>query len=389
MKHIKSCIIIYGWIYKDLNFLELQNDSVCIIIEPRKKYIDDLYKLPFYKNNKNIIIIKKVIGLDKLKECILYHDSLQDKYLIDNREEIDKLSLTKEIVYQTTFSDIISTYNIQNIQDLIININMNNLINVFKDLIVFNHIISKINIRHFNNIDNNAIVDNCKLFFENFEKIKDICILNHQEISGVEKSEYVYYIFCHRNLNIPLPNIAMYFSNYDYLQNNIEKLKLLIYQYQMKLIINNTQDNNKTYILIPYSDCVNNLQDLQNNKLENKNNTLYFEKIIENLENIFEKSKIEIDTVDIIIQFSPKFLNTKVLQIMYPLKDNILYVNKTFDIIYATKNCMYMLYQILKSKFFTDYIDRKRETIKPAIFKFVCKKYFYEYISKIFIIKEF
>jgi hypothetical protein len=157
----------------------------------------------------------------------------------------------------------------------------------------------------------------------------------------------------------------------------------------MKLIINNTEDNMNTCILIPYSDCVNNLQELQSKRLENKNKKLYFEKIIENLENIFEKSKIEIDTLDIIIYFTPKFLNTKILQIMYPLKDNVLYINKTFDIIYATKNCMYMLYQILKSKFFTDYIDRKRESIKPNIFKFFSKKYFYEYISKIFIIKEF
>ena len=73
---------------------------------------------------------------------------------------------------------------------------------------------------------------------------------------------------------------------------------------------------------------------------------------------------------------------------MYPLKDNNIYVNKVYDIMYATKNCMYMLYQILKSTYFSDYIETKMEE-KPIMFKIFSKRYFYEYISKIFIITEF
>ena len=72
---------------------------------------------------------------------------------------------------------------------------------------------------------------------------------------------------------------------------------------------------------------------------------------------------------------------------MYPLQDNILYVNKMFDIIYGTKNCMFMLYQILKSKYFTDYINTKIEE-KKTLFKIFSKRYFYDYISKIFLLKE-
>jgi hypothetical protein len=73
---------------------------------------------------------------------------------------------------------------------------------------------------------------------------------------------------------------------------------------------------------------------------------------------------------------------------MYPLKNNIIYINKMYDIIYATKNCMYMLYQIIKSKYFSDYLDDKK-SINPKLFKIMSKRYFYEYIEKIFQLKYF
>ena len=52
---------------------------------------------------------------------------------------------------------------------------------------------------------------------------------------------------------------------------------------------------------------------------------------------------------------------------MYPLKDNTIYINRLYDIMYASKNCMYMVYQIIKSKYFTDYIDSKRQE-RPGLF---------------------
>lgn len=377
VKHIKSCIIIYGYIEK-LDFLETQGDCINIIIEPRKQYIDNFYKSTFYKSNlqnSNIIFIKKLIGIDKVKECILYCNNKTNKYDIDTTEylgeKLDKNEVFKENVYQTTFREIINTYNIQNIRCLIINIDILNLNKVFSDLIVFNHIISKIKLKNLEYSNNN--------FFDNFEIQKTTMTNSYLEEYGV---------FCHKNLNIALPSIAMYFSNFDNFSNNIEKIKLLIHQYQIKLIVSEN-DNSDIYKIKSYSDCVNNLEIYKNDKLNRNNKKPYFEKIVNNLENIFEKSNIETDSVDIIIQFTPKFLNTKILQIMYPLKDNMLYINKAFDIIYSTKNCMYMLYQILKSKYFTDYIEKKRANIKPNLFNFFSKNYFYEYISKIFVIKEF
>jgi hypothetical protein len=73
---------------------------------------------------------------------------------------------------------------------------------------------------------------------------------------------------------------------------------------------------------------------------------------------------------------------------MYPLKDNVLYINKLYDIIYGTKNCIYMLYQIIKSKYFSDFLELKK-LARPKLFTIFSKLYFFEYISKIFVVKEF
>lgn len=384
-EHIKSCIIIYGWtdncldpfynkespLYNDLN-----STYHIILIEPRKIYIDKINKYYKIHNDKlkNLIFIKKTLGNNnQLKENILYCNSSKDLYLIENKEMISKYinSLTKEIVYQTTLTNIINTHKIQNIKNIIVNINIDNISSIFENIILFNHIISKIEIKY-----------NIKYFY------KTSFFNNFTEINNNE-----YCIFSHKNLNITLPKIALYFSKFDCLQNNIDKLKLFINQYQINLILNKPDDFMIPYILSSKEgeesdELFNYLNNLQKEELPIKNKKIYHENIIDNLEHIFTSPKIPVHDIDIIIQFTPKFLNNNILQIMYPLKDNVLYVNKIFDVIYATKSCMYMLYQILKSKYFTDYIDEKNNT-KPSLFKIFSKRYFYEYISKIFIIKEF
>ena len=115
--------------------------------------------------------------------------------------------------------------------------------------------------------------------------------------------------------------------------------------------------------------------------------------LISILDKIFSRSDSNNDKIseklDIIIQFNQKyFTSRRTLQIMYPLKDDTIYIHRPYDIIYANKNCMFMIYQILKSKYFTDYMESKQKE-KPVMFKFLCKKYFYDYLSTIFVFKEF
>ena len=49
---------------------------------------------------------------------------------------------------------------------------------------------------------------------------------------------------------------------------------------------------------------------------------------------------------------------------------------------------MYLINMAAVVKYFTDYISEKQSD-KKNLFKIFSKKFFYEYISKIFIIKEF
>jgi len=181
----------------------------------------------------------------------------------------------------------------------------------------------------------------------------------------------------------------------------------------MSLIIKQRDTNN----IIEFPDSIDKLNQIYNQiKVKNKkeNCEFFHENIIENLDIIFnannsiiednniieDNSIIEDDSIienltetndnlDIIIHFNPKYFEIyNTLQIMYPLKNNIIYINKMYDVIYASKNCMYMLYQIIKSKYFSNYLDNKK-SVNPKLFKIMSKRYFYEYIEKIFQLKFF
>jgi len=410
-RDIKSCNIIYG--YSD-GCLEYYKDSPIILIEPRKHMIDILGKL---KLEKDTILIKKVLIKNGLSGTILYHDKINDKYWFEGSDlsvyGTNCFNTTKQVVYTTSLLQLINQYKIQNIKNLVININISNIDDILQSLDQFNHIISYIKIKQY---------VECKLF-NNFYK--------------ENKSDCEYILYTHKNLNVNLPHIGIYFNDLDS-KMNIDKLTLLLKQYQMSLIITDKtliseceQDTVKTFVCYPESIKILNKihKDLKRSKTANDP---FHVKIINNLETIFtteirdntndnisnvnindinddginkeinkeidkeidkendtDKRDVCINNLDIIIQFNHRYLESNnTLQIMYPLKNDVIYVNKMFDIIYATKDCMYMLYQIIKSKYFSDYLDDKKKD-KPGLFKIMSKRYFYDYISKIFVIKTF
>lgn len=365
--YFKNCTIIYGY-SPDIN---TDMDEHTILIEPRKLFIDMIKKNRF---TKNILITKALVKSNGLKETHLYYNDQSKQYLIEDSNiteyasSYNKKISSKEIVYTLSLETIIQQYKIQNINKLILNINVNNCNDIIESIHPSNQIVSNIYINK--NID---------------QFIKEKCsILNNFK----DKETTDYNIFYHKNLNIEIPKIGMFITSDVSSQESLDKLLLFIQQYQLSLIIHNEY--------ISYPESLSKIKNLS--KIQNKSK-LFHEIISDNLDKIFihndnnneneHQSKNENENdLDILIQFNPKYLNDKnTLQIMYPLKDNILYINKMFDIIYATKNCMYMLYQIIKSKYFTDYLEEKKNK-KPSLFKMFSKKYFYEYISKIFTIKE-
>lgn len=379
---IKCCNIIYGYVE---DFILSYHDYPIILIEPRKNIIDKINKLKL----DNIIVIKKVLVNKKsLSETVLYNDKINDNYWLRQDDlsinGTNFFNINKELVYTISLVDLINKYKIQNIKNLVLNININNNKEVLKSIEQFNHIISYIKVKADFKCD----------FFNNFYKESE------------ENANYIVYI--HKNLKIKLPKIAIYFNNLNSILD-IDKLTLLLNQYQMSLIIT---ESDITTNIIEYPDSINKLNVMYKKTTTNNNKKqshFFHDKIINDLDKIFNDNKINkenvinsneliqsnidnidnINNLDIIIQFNHKYFEVhNTLQIMYPLKNNIIYINKMYDIIYATKNCMYMLYQIIKSKYFSSYLDDKK-TVNPKLFKIMSKRYFYEYIEKIFNLKYF
>jgi hypothetical protein len=377
MSSIKSCKIIYG--YKD-NCLDDCQGSPVLLIEPRSNYIDKIRKLNLPITLISKVLVKEIVN----QETSMYYDKENLRYLLKERDNeltingTNLFNIKRYQVYTTNIENILLQYKIQNVKSFIININIENCNDLLESITPYNHIFSHI------------IVDECVKYFNRSSKILTNFYSDEYQDKNQIKNNSVL-CFSHKNLNIELPKIGMYFLNEFYNKDNLLKLKFLVNQYKMNIIINK-HETIKQKVIIPYPESV---KILSNNKnVVSAVSKIYYENIIQNLESIFYKrvedqDEIKINDLEIIIQFNQKYFDSKkTLQIMYPLKDNTIYVNKLYDIMYATKNCMYMLYQILKSSYFSDYIESKNQE-KPIMFKIFSKRYFYEYVSKIFIITEF
>lgn len=360
---LPHCKIIYGY---TPNCLDNSDNSPILLIEPRNEYIDIIKNL----RKQNVMLISKALVKSKISsETLMFYDKSNHNYWIPDDDLNIKgnncFNIKKNVIFTTTVEQLISQYKIQNIQDFIVNINILNISNVLDSILQYNHILSQISISTGINIDKQSKI----LLYYN------------------SKTDNNYTIYQHKNLNLTLPNIGIYFLNGNNIKTTNDDLSLFVKQYKMNIIINN--DTNKT--LITYPDSIQFIE--SDEKLNTNQSKIFHENVITILDKIFSRSdsndiKIS-ENLDIIIQFNQKyFTSRRTLQIMYPLKDDTIYIHRPYDIIYANKNCMFMIYQILKSKYFTDYMESKQKE-KPVMFKFLCKKYFYDYLSTIFVFKDF
>ena len=369
-KYHTGCKIIYGYNPGCLDDILDSQGQLVILIEPRTDRIDQIQSLKI----KDFILIKKVlVKTNLLSETIFHYDKDRDIYFMKDDGLVingtNLFNIKKYKAYTTSMENIIKEYAIQNIHSLTININIKNCNEIIQSVEAYNHILSRIYI--------NKQIGNyqCKILDDFYSKVLD-----------------QYITFTHKNLHIELPKILVYF--YESQNKKLKEMTLLMQQYKMALVpcllskssvnvINKLQDS----VIVPYPESIKYI-DTGNWLL--KPSKIYYENVINNLACIFDSDTLPSNSseLDIIIQFNPKYFDSKnTLQIMYPLDDNVFYINKVFDVIYGTKNCMFMLYQILKSKYFTDYIEEKIAE-KKSLFKIFSKRYFYDYISKIFIIKE-
>ena len=392
-KYQSGCKIIYGYNPGCLDDILDSQGQLVILIEPRTDRIDQIQSLKI----KDFILIKKVlVKTNVLSETFFHYDKDRDIYFMKDDGLVvngtNLFNVKKYKVYTTSMENIIKEYAIQNIHSLTININIKNCNEIIQSVEAYNHILSRI---YMNNQIGNY---QCKILDDFYSK-GNVGTLPSSDIVGkgtLPSNGGTYITFTHKNLHIELPKILVYF--YESQNKRLKEMTLLMQQYKMALVINKDETSNQqnddnvpcrtkvSGMIVPYPESIKCIDTEGNGLL--KPSKIYYENVINNLACIFDSDNINSLELDIIIQFNPKYFNSKnTLQIMYPLDDNVFYINKVFDVIYGTKNCMFMLYQILKSKYFTDYIEEKIAE-KKSLFKIFSKRYFYDYISKIFVIKE-
>lgn len=359
---MSNYIIIYGYDDNIFNFIN-ETDKI-ILIEPRKNILDSLHKTPIV-NYKNIIVIRKAL-LNVVKHNILYINKDNNNCTInDNIEEsFDEKSLNynykKESIFGTSLKNILSDHEIININLLIINIHISNIFNVLASIVNYNQIISKIMIKsniYSDFFSSNNTNTNTNLVF------KENLFLNFVNQNITEAYNYSY--FNHKNIDIPLPKICMYLQNLN--TNDIieTKIKLFTKQYNIDIF-----DKIEPMIFAK------------------KSKIITYEWILNVLEHFFNCEKNQDYKHDIFFIFNSNYFNSHdTFPIIYPIENDILYVNKENDIIYASKSCMFMLYEILKSDYFNEYINTIKQKRKTTFYLFA-KKAFYDYLEKIFMIKN-
>lgn len=294
-----------------------------ILVEPRKKQLDIIR--PHIP--KHVILIPKLL-LPKTsnEEVLLFRDD-------NNNHFVKKEHFLREKCFTTSFSNIIKTWKIQNITNITFNINIDNIDEILNDLDSYNHIVSKLSIKQ-------------TIMFS-----PEVSILTNFSTS----THLDYIIFTHKNLSITLPKIGMFLVD-KVPSTSVDDFKLLSQQYDIDVL----------------------------NVTPPANNTFIYDFLIKTLSDIFKTD----NEYDILIQFNPKFLSTgNNFKILYPLKDNTIYINKAYNIIYGTKNCMQMLLQILNSNYFLEYI-KNLQLEKKTLFKALHKRFFFEYLSKVYTTHE-
>lgn len=316
-----SFIIIYG--YSDVALQTLQHDkSNILLIEPRKGYID-LCKTASY-HNKNITVLAKCLD-ETTTERLMYNSG--NKCFLNLEDKCPNFK--REKVFTLSFHDLVKQYDIQNISEFHIQINIDNINTLFtsakRHLFMISHI-------HINNTISSF--DDETISF-NFRK-------------DTAQS------YTNKNLSIPLPNIYMFVMDATSPPHDYEKL---FQKYNIRLV-NDTTVSKKNFI----------------------NSIIQILKLYVSLDN-------NVSEIGLITNGS--FLNNdQNISVLYPLKNNELYVDKSSDVIYASKTCLFMLYQILHSNHFQEYMQEKK-TERKKLFYLYEKRYFWEYIEGKFVVKKY
>jgi len=346
----------HGQINQILNSHTYGNDSgnnvKIILVEPRKKVIDDIrFALP-----KSVDLVAKMITDSNtfsekvLHEYIRMEDNSGCIYTTNfqSSKVNDEDVLYKERVYTTSFKNIINEYRIHQIEKIIWNLNMDDWSECLETIAHYNNIIKSVD---FNYLLTNFDYKKSQFLNNYFERSTHI-----PEIHSFVNKKIRNNIVCPKILTIFIKNLQ---------EKHTPQFNLLKKHYDIE-VINDTKtktlfDSKKKYI---------------------------YEKIHETLDNLFtcnenESDDSEVLSNQIIVLFNPDILS-KNFQIMYPIEDAALYINRDLDLIYSSRNNMFLLYEIIKSESFVEHMDSIKREKKEVMFRIFQKRHFYDYIERNF-----
>lgn len=334
-------VLMYGFDENAVTKLTNDHDSIKIyIIEPRKTLIDHIRQSTYYNNHQSVVLIPKgLIGENIYKEIKL--SSLLP--IVDSSHN--------EKCFCTSLCELIMSYKLQHIDQIIFNIHPQNLQAVLDNATPFTNVVRQIEFT--NDLNDNLECD----FLKTFEK---------------EGTKYV-------NKGSQKKILVM-FSPQHSATIELKKFKSFVEQYNMFYMSNDGQFVTPEQI---------NGFDFETQKclMPKKQTIPMFHHILtERLKQYFESSFKNDVIVDYIVFFNNAYLRSHYsFNINTSLTETQIYLEEEFDIIYATKNCWYMVYQILCSKAFEEYIEEK-SIGKKALVKILCKRWTWEYLKKLFVV---
>jgi hypothetical protein len=303
--------------------------------------IDRIRQSTLHHNHESVVLIPKgLIGENAYKEVKL--SSILSLADISSNEKS----------FCTSLCELIKSYKIPHIDEIIFDIHPTNLRAVLNNATPFTNLVREI-------VFTVDVDDNYKCDF-----------LNSFERQGTK--------FVNKGLG---KKILIMFSPQHSATVELTKFKSLVEQYKMVYMTNDGQ--------FVTSEKISSF-DFETEKclVPNKQSTQMFHEMLrEKLQMYFDNSFKNDVTVDYIIFFNNAYLKSHYsFNINTSLTETQIHLDEQFDIMYAAKNCWYMVYQILCSKAFGEYIEEK-SIGKKALVKILCKRWTWEYLKKLFVVK--
>jgi hypothetical protein len=319
------------------------NDTKYILIEPRKAVVDRIrFSLP-----KNVELLVKVVSAGgTLEEKILYETTMcrccRSMYSTDATyaTTYKEHTVYKERVYTTSLKRLVRERQMTSFS-IVWNLDLceKEWAACLDELVVYECVLDSVTLNeslsHYNYV-------NSKLLTEFFTRTNPGMFMNTKTLN-----------------NIACPSIATVLTH-PVTDNNKHDYELLCKHYNINEVGS--------------SAC---LTSFASNKM------YIYDKINTALDALLTATPPD----NIVVILAPKVLSSGRFRIDYPLEQDTLYINRDLDVIYGSRNNMFLLKELITSESFVEHMDSIKHEKKEVMFRIFQKRHFYDYIGRIFNIK--